>query len=303
MSQWGFRHAWLYLDGISGRAWDIWGADAPRGSACVAVTEDGIDGWLGTPDPKWELVELQSGDGSHDVEDDAILYSSRVVTVSARAYGETRAEAFAQLAPFRRAAHRKVALRVQDGGEDTFVTGLASLVVEKEMVPGGIAFTLTVTCPDPRRYATRASACELRTDLSQGSGGLWYSGGSAALSYPLYYGRQVEDARNVGTLHNAGTAAAWPTVTVTGPIGPTVRIACVAGGGRHVVEWAGRATGTPLVLDFLSRRATMGGLDVSRQLVGRGFAPVPPGGDMRLALDPSLEGDGWARCEVRDTYV
>lgn len=267
------------------------------------VSGGGIKGWLGTPDPKWKLTELQSGDGAHAVEDEAVLYASRVVSVAVQARGGSRDEVVGLLSRLARCAHNEVTMRVVDGTSDTFVRGYPSTSIDPEWHRDWAEGTLTLECPDPRRYATRASACELRTDLSQGSGGLWYSGGSSALSYPLFYGEQVEDARNVGTLHNAGTAAAWPTVTVTGPIGPTVRIACVAGGGRHVVEWAGRATGTPLVLDFLSRRATMGGLDVSRQLVGRGFAPVPPGGDMRLALDPSLEGDGWARCEVRDTYV
>lgn len=63
----------------------------------------------------------------------------------------------------------------------------------------------------------------------------------------------------------------------------------------------GSVGGTPLVLDCRLGTATMGGRDVSRYLMSRGFPTVQSGGSLSVSLQSA--GTGYVDCLVRDTWM
>ena len=125
----------------------------PPGGA-PGLHASGLAGWYGTPDGKWPLTERQLGDGAFAIEPSQVAYSSRTVTVDGYALGRTRAEALSSLAPLGAMAHRLVSIAVDDGVAETYATGALTAEVGKGVRGGAVTFTLTVVCPDPRRYGT-----------------------------------------------------------------------------------------------------------------------------------------------------
>ena len=157
--------------------------------------------------------------------------------------------------------------------------------------------TLHFVCPRPERLSWTPHRCQLKP-TSDGRGGLFYGGARAGLVYPLTYGRQATDSRNVGTLLNNGSSRAYPVFTVYGGFDSGV-ILQFSGGSS--IRWTGSVGGTPLVLDCRLGTATMGGRDVSRYLMSRGFPTVQSGGSLSVSLQSA--GTGYVDCLVRDTWM
>lgn len=59
--------------------------------------------------------------------------------------------------------------------------------------------------------------------------------------------------------------------------------------------------GAPLVLDSLTRTATVLGVDVTRALTARDFPTVPAQGSATIAAN--ADGTGTATITIRDTYI
>ena len=276
------------------------GRDASSG---LLVTSDGIEGWWSTPDPKWSLTERQTGDGAHSVSEDFVLYSARTVTIHLAASADDRARVLSLVTSLLRMAHHVVRLRVVDAGEDTYAEGMLSVEADAKRREGAALITLTVVCPDPHRLASEPSDAWLLPAQAHGGGvGLSYGASRAGLSYPLSYGVAATDARNASTVRNAGSAPAHPVVTLTGPLDAGATVTVAAGGSTASVT-VGRAIagGTSVEVDFLTRTATQGRLDVTRQVTATGWAPVPAGGEALCTLQAT--GTGSALVRVRDTYV
>lgn len=276
------------------------GRDASSG---LLVTSDGIEGWWSTPDPKWSLTERQGADGAHEVSEDFALYSARTVTVHLAAVGEDRAAIVALLTSLLGMAHRTVRLRVVDAGEDTYAEGMLSVEADSGRNERVALVTATLTCPDPRRLATEPSDAWLLPAQAHGGGvGLSYGASGAGLRYPLDYGAGATDSRNSATVRNAGSAPAHPVVTLEGPLdaGATVT---VSSGGSTATVTVGRAIagGTSVTVDFRTRTASQGRLDVTRQVTASGWAPVPADGEALCTLQAT--GTGSALVRVRDTYI
>ena len=253
----------------------------PPGGA-PGLHASGLAGWYGTPDGKWPLTERQLGDGAFAIEPSQVAYSSRTVTVDGYALGRTRAEALSSLAPLGAMAHRLVSIAVDDGVAETYATGALTAEVGKGVRGGAVTFTLTVVCPDPRRYGSVPHRAYVVPGT--GGGGLEWSGsGAHGLEWPLSYGGGGTVA-NVATLRNDGTSVAY-TDTATG--------------GQ--VSYSEHVGWTPLVLDCLGRTATVAGVDMSRALSRRDFPSVPAGGSTTLALTGT--GTGTVAVEWRDTYI
>jgi hypothetical protein len=130
----------------------------------------------------------------------------------------------------------------------------------------------------------------------------WFSGDSYpvptgnGLSYPLNYGTGGV-ASNVALLLNQGSATAFPVLTVTGPFPNGVQIQW----GGNALQYDGAIGAVPLILDSRSRTASMGGVDVSRNLSRRDFPTVPANGSVSLRLMSA--GTGWVTAVCRDTYI
>lgn len=267
----------------------------PPGGA-PGLHASGLAGWYGTPDGKWDLTERQLGDGAFAIEPSQVAYSSRTVTVDGYALGRTRAEAVSSLAPLGAMAHRLVSIAVDDGVAETYATGALTAEVGKGVRGGAVTFTLTVVCPDPRRYGTTPRRAYLSPGASAGALA-WHADAPHGLAWPLSYGGGGAVA-NVATLRNGGTSTAYPTITASGDMDGLV-ITDTATGAQ--LAWDGHVGAQPVTLDCLSRAASVAGVDASRLLSARGFPSVPPGGEVTLAL--SATGSGTVEVEWRDTYI
>ena len=267
----------------------------PPGGA-PGLHASGLAGWYGTPDGKWDLTERQLGDGAFAIEPSQVAYSSRTVTVDGYALGRTRAEALSSLAPLGAMAHRLVSIAVDDGVAETYATGALTAEVGKGVRGGAVTFTITIVCPDPRRYGSVPHRAYMVPGT--GGGGLEWSGsGAHGLEWPLSFA-DTGGGRNVATLRNDGTSVAYPTITASGDMDGLV-ITDTATGGQ--VSYSEHVGWTPLVLDCLGRTAAVAGVDMSRALSRRDFPSVPAGGSTTLALTGT--GTGTVAVEWRDTYI
>lgn len=266
----------------------------PTGGA-PGLHASGLAGWYGTPDGKWDLTERQLGDGAFAIEPSQVVYSSRTVTVDGYALGRTRAEALSSLAPLGAMAHRLVSIAVDDGVAETYATGALTAEVGKGVRGGAVTFTLTIVCPDPRRYGTDTLSATL-VPGGNADGGLDLT--EERLAWPLAWGESAA-SHSVATMHNAGTAVAYPTISIRGNI-RDVTIAEPATGRELSIP--GYIGWQPIVLDCLSRTASIGGVDVTRRLGRRDFPSIAPGGDTTLALMCSGT-NGNISIEWHDTYI
>lgn len=282
----------LSADGLSVR---LNGTGGPSTDG-LCVSADGIEGWYSTPDAKVSMTEMQTGDGAHAIQEQDVLYSARTVTVEWFSSGGSRAGALAGVERLLSLAHRLVTLRVVDADSDTWATGYVQVGVDAGVANGIETGTLTVVCADPRRYSTEAHRLQMLPSTYGTSGGLSYGEGGG-LVYDLTYGEFEGTLQNVATLTNAGTSTAYPTITVNGTIYAGLTVSHDSGS----VTYSQQVGGVPLVLDSLTRTASVGGLDTSRYLTSRGFPTVPAGGSVTLRF--MATGSGWVTVEWHDTYV
>lgn len=287
----------LYAEvSFDGRVVTLYGSGGRRSGDALYVSSDGIEGWHSTPDAKVSMTEMQTGDGAHAVEPAQVLYGARTVTLHWVAVGDARSGAIAGGLALLSTAHRLVRLRVVDSTSDTYVTGYTQVSADSGVATPVMTGTLTVVCPDPRRYST---ATHVVTTLPTASspGGLYYGASGSGLVYDLDYGGTPETLQNVAALANAGTSPAYPVVTLNGPLS-----------GPSRVDWDGGSVGyseavgaVPVTLDSLTRTASVAGLDRSRYLTSRDFPVIPAGGS--ITLSTQLVGTGWATVEWHDTYI
>lgn len=264
------------------------------GERGLFVSGDGIEGWDSAPDAKVQMTEMQTGDGAHAVEESQVLYSARTVTVHFHAHGRTRSETVSLLRELSDLCHHIVRLRVVDADHDTYCHGYVQPGVEAKWYREWATGTITVVCADPRRYSTEVHRAQLLPG-AKAPGGLFYGDGGDGLVYPLQYGEAGPTA--MATLTNGGTSPAYPTITVTGYVYPNLSF-------RHdggALTFGGDVGNVPLTLDSLTRTASVGGADASRQLTSRDFPVIPPGGS--VTLSSVMTGTGWATVEWRDTYI
>jgi hypothetical protein len=286
-------HAFLYF-GENENIQFHSGRYKPAGGALM-LSKEGIEGWWGAPDLKVDVTERASGNGGHDVASDAILYASRTVTVNFTAIGDVRSEVLDAVRRVAGANGLPVRLRVVDDRSDTFVSGFVRPQFGASWNERFQSGTLTVVCPRPERLSWLVSELQLfPTNVQQG--GLVYGDGKG-LRYGLSYGT-AGVASNVALLTNQGSSPAFPVLTVTGSFPNGV---LVQWSGGDAVEYAGSVGAVPLVLDSRSQTASMGGVDVSRNLTRRSFPVIPAAGSVSLRLMSA--GSGWVTASCRDTFI
>ncbi|MGN0056479.1 MAG: hypothetical protein ACI360_08600 [Atopobiaceae bacterium] len=263
-----------------------------------------LDGWYGTPQAKVDLTARKVGYGDYDVQDEDVLYAARTVTMDVCADGENRATLVQFLDMVDQAAGQVVTLIVQDDDgsgyttQPTYVRGYVEVDWDKGPARDSLTGTVTVVCPDPRRYGTTRHAAYLRPSAT-GQGGLRWNASSGAISWPLNYGTWDSGTSNWTTVHNYGTTRAYPTITCHGSV-TDLTINDVTNGGQ--LRIGGYLGWQKVELDCLNRVATVAGADCTRRLTLHHFPSIPAGGDLTLALGATT---GAAIVEVswRDTYI
>lgn len=290
-------------------SWDDGSVEIGDGSddSVLVATEEGLEGWYSTPESKWDLTERSYSDGAFDLAGGQILYAARVVTLHMWAKGASRAKIVEAKTALSAAAHRECTLQVQDGDQDTYVTGYPTIEDSAGRVSTSHSeIVLTLECPNPYRYASDGTSgcqeCTLEPSEVGITGGLYYGEDNAGLVYDLSYGTVAGESGNVGTLSNNGSATAYPLAYVYGTFTDGFTLIMTTGGTSYTVAYSAKVTkGNPVVLDYRLRRATVAGLDRSRYLTSRGFHGIEPGSSATFNLQ--AEGSGYANVEVRDTYV
>ena len=259
-------------------------------------SRDGIEGWWSTPESKVESTERGQGHGAYPVEGPSVLYSARTVTVHLSALADGRDALLATMGELNSMCSQAARIRVADAGSDTYADGYVDSVEwQAERDRRTATGSLTFVCPDPRRYTTAAQVEQL-VPGSGASGGLVFDAGGC-MEWPVSFGGEAS-AQNVCTLENRGTATAYPVIRVQGDFPDGLRLSDGAGGELFYAE---PLSMQPLVLDCLTRTATVRGVDFTRNVASRGFPEVPPGGSVTLALLSA--GTGSVEVELRDTYI
>lgn len=268
---------------------------------CLCIARGSIEGWWSMPTPKVSVTARGQGDGGHDIAEEDISYASRTVTLHWNANAADRQSLLAMTNRVRRLAHRHVRMRVVDEIEDTYCEqGYLAVTQQPDYRRGSIAdSTVTLVFERPERLSTIPHRCQLLPSIESDHVGLSYGPSAKGLAYPLSYGQAATDARNVCTLVNNGSSRAYPTFTVQGPWPNGVQITFP--GLDTSIDYAQAVGNVPLVLDSRSRTASIGGLDVSRNLRKRGFPTVPPGGSLSVNLQSV--GSGSVNVECRDTFM
>lgn len=267
----------------------------------IALT--GLSGWYQTPSPKVTVTSRGQGDGGHDIAADDIMYDARVVTVGYRIIaGADRGEALRQLSLLDRLVHGLVTCRVIDEGQDTYCSGgyYVRSLDQKIQNPlwQNLSGDITIVFERPERLSSQPQKVQIWPQADSGLGGLRYGGKATGLQYPVQYGVEVSDSRNACVLHNDGTSRAYPIFQATGPFPDGVAVAFQDGSSLSYSQPVGV---TPLILDSRSHSATIGGVDVSRGLIARGFPVIEPGGSLGVTLQSS--GSGWVTCVTHDAYM
>jgi len=285
-----------------------WFAEISKGSDIVRIGGDGtvagaalnarsLKGWWSTPSEKVSMTERESGDGAHDVEPEAVLYSARTVTLEVEAGGRNRLEVQESMEALLRMAHGIVALRVVDGLSDTYCSGFLSTEVRAAKATNGYEdVTVTVRCPNPERLSSVRRRGFLNPSR-EGFGGLVYDSG--VLAFPLSYGAGAGSVRSVCTVENRGTSTAYPLISASGYMPQGFVLTDVATGDQ--LEYSQAVGVSPVVIDCRSRTASVLAVDVTRNVTRRSFPTVGPGGTLTLSL--SASGTGTVEVSVRDTYV
>lgn len=289
----------MYVElGYGGRIVTILGHDTDRTPPDgLRMTDDGIQGWFGSPDLKVTQTERTTGNGAHDVPEDDLLYAARTVTIGISAVGTTRQGVVEATNRLLAAMGRTVSLRLADEGSDTYVEGAnASVTFDADWAEGFHTGTLTVVCPRPERLSTTSQVGLMIPGGDSGSGLVFSTSGIIEL--PISFGA-VSEATNACTVTNSGTSAASPLIEVSGDMPDGVTITDVATGRQlaygQPVRWQ------PLVLDCRSRTASVAGVDVTRGLTARQWQTVPAGGSLSLAV--SSGGTGTVKVTCHDTYI
>lgn len=268
----------------------------------LLIGADGVEGWFETPDDKTVMSERGQGDGAHDVWASDILYSARVLTLHFIVSAHDRQGVVRLLNKVRRVcAHSKVRFRLRDAGYDCYTMGRATVKASAKYARDGWLddCTITVTCERPEILSMEPRRYQLLPSIESDRVGLSYGPAARGLAYPLSYGKAAVDARNVCTLTNNGSSRAYPVFTVQGPWPNGVQLTFP--GLDMSLDYAQAVGNVPLVLDSRSRTASIGGLDVSRNLRQRGFPTVQPGGS--LAVNLQSIGNGYVSVECHDTYM
>lgn len=255
-----------------------------------------VAGWYGTPSAKVDVAERAGGHGAFPVRDDGVLYSARTVTLGICASGDTYAEMVQRMDEVGTLSGKVVQLVIDGDDGATLATGYMQAEWDEGPMTTMNTGTLTIVCPDPRRYGTTPHRAYLSPGASAGALG-WHADAPHGLLWPLSYGGGGAGA-NVATLRNDGTSAAYPVITASGDMDGLVLTDAATGAQ---LAWDGHVGAQPVTLDCLSRTASVAGVDASRLLSARGFPSVPAGGEVTLAL--TATGTGTVAVEWRDTYI
>lgn len=265
---------------------------------CIVLLHEYLDGWYSTPDLKVTQTERQTGHGAFPVKSSDVLYGARTVTAKVVAFGRNREEVIEEAALLNEVMGQLVTFRVRDDIFDTYVTGYCKVEWEAERFESSMDGTLTVVCPDPRRYSSITRTGYLSVSGSSSTNGLMYDETSGGLMYPIGYSHGETIVRNVCTIPNIGSAVSYPVIKASGNI-TGFALTDVKTGGQ--LTYSGYIGTSPMIFDCLSHTVSCNGVDMTRNLVRHSFPSIPAWDSLTL----NLIAGGWGTVvvESHDAYI
>lgn len=256
---------WFSCDAVPG--WISKGTDANG----VVWKMTGLTGWDEAPDSR-EIYTRRTGDGSFDAP---VFDDIRTITWMGLLQAPDRPTRQAcKLILGQLAAALKAGADLVGNDEDGPKTVHAKRSPGWKIAPFGplgLQYQAVVKCPDPYKYGPAQTST---TGLP--------APGSSGLGFPLFGSTGFLEFGTAGdpgqvTLTNPGTADAWPTFTITGPVLGGVVITDIASGRQIVYSGDVPSSGVLLVVDSSVGRATLNGADRSGLLTVKQWFPVPAG--------------------------
>ena len=261
--------------------------------ANLFTTSSGLDGGLGVSSKKTDRL----GDG---VSQSGWRRPGREITVGGIFFAadEAGSRAFITMLDGLGADGRLMRLERHAGPDvrwcDARLDGDPKVTAVVEDDFGRVEWELPLYAPDPHLYGQERTV--QATTPGDGYGLVWPLFGAGALDWG------VNGPGGSGTLWNAGTVDAWPTVTVVG----NAASGFVLGDGLgHEVVYRGAVTvQAPVTVDFAAGSAVQSGSDRGELLTGRGWWRVPANGGRVAPSVRSLQVGASCRANFvcYDTY-
>jgi hypothetical protein len=246
------------------------GVDIGVNRGDVTITFTDLKGWFDGPGSRASFVDRPNDHGSFD---GPVYRSNRVISIEGAAYADSRAAVAAALHTITGilAEGDLGPLTVADPDYGT-LTAMVRLTdgpsITWNRTTQQWTFQIQFTAPDPRKYAAQLT---------------WPTGlpvpAVNGLTFPLFNGTgklEFGPAGQTGqiTMTNPGTADAYATFAIAGPVIGGVVLTEVAT-GRSIV-WADDVPDHDvlLIVDSQSGRATLNGADRSGELITKQWWPV-----------------------------
>lgn len=251
-----------------------------------------LQGWRGLPDKRGETSVIPGGHGRFARS--SVLRESRVITVIGHVYAADNAELHAVAdrleAQLGAGGVGEMKVSTPGGGTWSREVEIDTLTIDPDRGRRWTKFTIDMLAPDPRRYGPRVAVGPVT--LPQVSGGVRFPQRA-----PFNFGRVSEAGRLI--LPNSGALSMFPVVRVEGGF-TEVTVRSVTTGRSVVLPWP-VGVGEDVLFDMGKRRATAGGVDVTRWMTRRQWLEVPAGETHELrfeVLRPQGTPQMWAEYQI-----
>lgn len=252
-----------------------------------------LAGWYGSPPMRADSVNRPSADGAFAVAQ--AWRSARSLTFEGALFGSSSSAAIELWSQFSavQSSGEPITITVGDDfGTLSVTASLDGAVSVDELSRDAATVTATFVCYDPVKYAAPR---EVTTGLPSAGGGLTYE-----LFEPsgfLDYGANGDLGRV--TLSNAGTAAVWPTMTVTGALTNGFFVQRLDTGQRVRYDRVVPA-GSDVMVDFRTGAVVVDGeSDGSTYLTVSEFFPVAPGESFEVQFNSIGASSGTPELSVQ----
>lgn len=277
----------------------LYGEPSPDNLPRLVMLTEYVDGWYSSPDLKVTQTERQTGDGAFPVDDSVILYSARTVTCKLVAFGRSRDELLAQINSLNRMMGKNIAFRLQDDSADTEVNGYGDVKWDTGRYETYMTGTLTIVCPDPRRYASQGNSVILDFSENGTVNALQYDAKTAGLKFPISFSADKKILTpNSCTLTNNGNAVAYPVIGIAGSVYDVV---FTDTGTGKTLEYGSYIGTTAVIIDCLAHTALCNDVDMTSNIISHNFPSIPPNGSITLNMTGT--GVGIAEILFYDTYI
>jgi len=250
----------------------------------------GLDGWFGLPDVRGTADAIPGGHGRFRRRN--LLRDSRVITLTGHIYTRSNRdlhEVLERLTAALAVGAGPMKVATPGGTWERWVE-IDTFTPSPDRGRRWTKFTVDMLAPDPRRYGPLQTLGPV--DLPVTVGGV-----RLPRRMPWNFGSATEPERLA--IPNAGSEPIHPELEVSGGFSRVLVLDVVSGRSLELERTI--PPGESVVFDTAARRATSGGVDVTRWMTRRQWFEIPAGQTHTLRFEASApEGSPqmWARFKI-----